>query len=127
MLILMKIGGATGRVGDPSGRMTERKPADIKQVEDNVVKLTESIQFFFSRAQEYARGRLQEYDLPISPMRSPCVLSNLEWHEKFTMLDFLQYIGKHVRVNTMLNRERFAIRNFFLFCCLCFCLVSEPG
>lgn len=103
----MKIGGATGRVGDPSGRTTERKSADIKQVEDNVVKLTENIQSFFCRAQEYARGRLQEYGLPIPPMRSPQVLSNLEWHEKFTMLDFLQYVGKRVRVNTMLNRERF--------------------
>ncbi|KAF9450444.1 tyrosyl-tRNA synthetase [Macrolepiota fuliginosa MF-IS2] len=103
--IIPLIGGATGRVGDPSGRLTERKPADIKQVEDNVVKLTESIQFFFSRALEYAKSRLGAHGSPVPAMQSPAVLSNLEWHEKFTMLDFLQFVGKHVRVNTMLNRE----------------------
>ncbi len=107
--------------------MTERKPADIKQVEDNVVKLTESIQFFFSRAVEYAKGRLQESGLPVPSMQSPRVISNLEWHEKFTMLDFLQFVGKHVRVNTMLNRERFVTCNLFLSCCLCFCSVFEFG
>lgn len=99
-------------MGDPSGRLTERKPADLKQVEDNVVKLTESIQFFFGRALEYAKSRLQEYGSPVSSMQNPAVLNNLEWHKKFTMLDFLQHVGKHVRVNTMLNRERYAITNF---------------
>ncbi|KXN92446.1 Tyrosine--tRNA ligase 1 [Leucoagaricus sp. SymC.cos] len=103
--IIPLIGGATGRVGDPSGRSMERKQADIQQVEENVVKLTQSIQIFFGRALDYARNRLEEYGSPVSHLQSPTVLSNLMWHEKFTMLDFLRDVGKHVRVNTMLNRE----------------------
>ncbi|KAJ3567172.1 hypothetical protein NP233_g6537 [Leucocoprinus birnbaumii] len=103
--IIPLIGGATGRVGDPSGRLTERTQADIQQIEDNVIKLTASIQFFFGRALDYAKRRLEDYGSPVSSLQSPTVLSNLVWHEKFIMLDFLRDIGKHVRVNTMLNRE----------------------
>jgi tyrosyl-tRNA synthetase len=110
----LQIGGATGRVGDPSGRLTERTQADIRQVEDNVVKLTENIQFFFARALEYAQSRLQEYGSPVPPLIAPSVLSNLTWHEKFTMLDFLRDVGKRVRVNTMLNRERYINSPYFL-------------
>jgi tyrosyl-tRNA synthetase len=36
----------------------------------------------------------------------PVVESNLKWHSQLTMLDFLQSVGIHARVNTMLNRER---------------------
>ncbi|CAA7261612.1 unnamed protein product [Cyclocybe aegerita] len=97
-----KIGGATGRVGDPSGRLTERQPADIKKVEDNVVNLTSSIQLFFKRALPYARSRIQ-LDEAVSV--EPQVVSNLQWHETFTLLDFLAKVGLHARVNAMMNRE----------------------
>jgi tyrosyl-tRNA synthetase len=100
---MYQIGGATGRVGDPSGRLVERRMADAKQVEDNVVNLTSSIQAFFERAYLYAGSRLS---LDSCVMSAPVVRSNLDWHESFTLLDFLQTVGVHARVNTMLNRER---------------------
>lgn len=103
--IIPLIGGATGRVGDPSGRSTERTQADIQQIEENVIKLTESIQSFFGRALDYAQKKLETDGSPVLPLQNPSVLSNLVWHEKFSMLDFLRDVGKHVRVNTMLNRE----------------------
>ncbi|KAJ3516848.1 hypothetical protein NLJ89_g864 [Agrocybe chaxingu] len=103
-----KIGGATGRVGDPSGRLTERQPADTKKVEDNVVNLTSSIQIFFKRALPYACSRIQ-LDEAVSV--EPQVVSNLQWHESFTLLDFLAKVGLHARVNAMMNRERL-VRKF---------------
>lgn len=36
----------------------------------------------------------------------PVITSNLAWHESFTLLDFLQKVGIHARVNTMMNRDR---------------------
>lgn len=100
-----QIGGATGQVGDPSGRLTERLQADVQQIEDNVPKLAKSIQLFFGRALDYVRNKLEYSSAPTLPLQSPSVLSNLMWHDKLTMLDFLRDVGKHVRVNAMLSRE----------------------
>ncbi|KAF8910328.1 hypothetical protein CPB85DRAFT_684029 [Mucidula mucida] len=94
------IGGATGRVGDPSGRTKERSPADIRQVEHNVLQLTDGVKQFFRGASAYASKR------GFSPIRDDIdVKSNLSWYENFKLLDFLQQVGVHARVNTMLARE----------------------
>ncbi|KAF9012357.1 hypothetical protein BDQ17DRAFT_1496704 [Cyathus striatus] len=100
--IIPLIGGATGRIGDPSGRLVERQLADIQQVDANVHSLTTSIHNFFSRALAYAASRFEKDGVACA---EPNVTSNLEWHHDFTMLDFLQHVGVHARVNTMLNRE----------------------
>lgn len=100
--IIPLIGGATGRIGDPSGRLVERQPADTKQVEDNAASLTRSIQAFFTRAVGYAVRRVGHTHLGPDAV----VTNNLQWHESVNMLDFLQHVGIHARVNTMLNRER---------------------
>ncbi|KAF8070477.1 hypothetical protein FPV67DRAFT_1755986 [Lyophyllum atratum] len=100
--VIPLIGGATGRVGDPSGRSTERQPADTKRVADNVTSLTESIKTFFRRALVYADTRVA-HDEELSV--EPSVANNLKWHEGINFLDFLQTVGVHARVNTMLNRE----------------------
>ncbi|KAG6911138.1 hypothetical protein DXG01_003878 [Tephrocybe rancida] len=100
--IIPLIGGATGRVGDPSGRLTERQPADIKQVGDNVNSLTEGIRTFFKRASGYAQARGVNLE---GLVMEPSVTSNLLWHEDINLLEFLRTVGIHARVNTMLNRE----------------------
>lgn len=96
-------------MGDPSGRSTERQQADIQQVDDNVAVLTKNVETFFSNALEYAKRRLENYGSPPTPFKNPTVLSNLKWHKNFTMLDFLRDVGKQVRMNTMLNRERYRL------------------
>ncbi|KAJ3735734.1 hypothetical protein DFJ43DRAFT_1113420 [Lentinula guzmanii] len=100
--IIPLIGGATGLVGDPSGRKTEREPVNVAQVERNVDLLTENIRAFFRRGLLYAKSRL----LSVSGITSdPEVKSNLEWHKNFTMLEFLREVGVHARINTMLSKE----------------------
>ncbi|KAK0212645.1 hypothetical protein DFS33DRAFT_1247892 [Desarmillaria ectypa] len=97
------IGGATGLVGDPSGRLTERSPADVGLVHGNVLALSRGITRFFRGAFEYAGNRLPG---GFRPMRDEVhVKSNLEWYENFGILEFLQRVGVNARVNTMLNRE----------------------
>lgn len=71
-------------------------------MEDNVNSLTTSIYNFFKRSFIYADGRIvQNKDL----FSEPVVESNLQWHKGVNMLEFLQKIGVHARVNAMLNRE----------------------
>ncbi|KAG5653986.1 hypothetical protein H0H81_008568 [Sphagnurus paluster] len=100
--VIPLIGGATGRVGDPSGRLTERQPADSSQVASNVTSLTQSINTFFHRAFRYADARTTHNE---ELSAQPVVTSNLDWHATINLLDFLQSVGHHARVNTMLNRE----------------------
>ncbi|KAF8829199.1 hypothetical protein HHX47_DHR3000585 [Lentinula edodes] len=100
--IIPLIGGATGLIGDPSGRKTERGPANAAQIERNVGLLSESIKSFFRSGLLYAKSRLPSASDITS---DPEVKSNLEWHQNFTMLEFLRVVGVHARVNTMLNKE----------------------
>lgn len=107
---LCQIGGATGRVGDPSGRKIERELAKTEQVEENARSLTNSITQFFERGLAYANSRMETVQQAHSGIR---ITNNLEWHDGFSLLGFLQEVGSYARVNTMLNRERYvpAIRH----------------
>jgi tyrosyl-tRNA synthetase len=84
------VGGATGLIGDPSGKSAERvlNPREI------VAQWVESI-----RAEE---SRFLDFDAGES---SALIVSNLEWTGPMLVLDFLRDIGKHFSVNRMLDRE----------------------
>ncbi|KAF8135393.1 hypothetical protein EV363DRAFT_1159128 [Boletus edulis] len=100
--VITLIGGATGLVGDPSGRMTERQLAEETQIELNTPKLTQAIQKFFSSAATYAKDRLSAQSSTLPPLR---VLNNLSWLKDVNLLDFLRTTGIHFRVNNMLTRD----------------------
>jgi tyrosyl-tRNA synthetase len=84
------VGGATGLIGDPSGKSAERvlNPREI------VAQWVERI-----RAEE---SRFLDFDAGES---SALIVSNLEWTGPMLVLDFLRDIGKHFSVNRMLDRE----------------------
>ncbi|KAG1870147.1 hypothetical protein DFJ58DRAFT_764890 [Suillus subalutaceus] len=83
---LALIGGATGLVGDPSGRMIERSLSEKAQIESNTVKLTDSIQQFFSRATEYALDKAPS----LTTFTQLQVVNNLDWLKELNLLDFLR-------------------------------------
>jgi len=84
------VGGATGLIGDPSGKSAERalNPREV------VAQWVERI-----RAEE---SRFLDFDAGES---SALIVSNLEWTGEMLVLDFLRDIGKHFSVNRMLDRE----------------------
>ncbi|CAD6576571.1 MAG: tyrosyl-tRNA synthetase [Tremellales sp. Tagirdzhanova-0007] len=99
------IGGATGSIGDPSGRSTERPILSPSQLQENVQGITAQVHRFFARGHEYMdesptlkgkerEGRSQER-----------VLNNLDWFSSMGILDFLRDVGKLARVNVILARE----------------------
>ncbi|KAL7419042.1 tyrosyl-tRNA synthetase [Cryptotrichosporon argae] len=126
---LALIGGATGSIGDPSGRSTERQALDPAALQHNVDGITAQIHRFFRRAGEYAerrRGGLVEPGARSAPRaadRIPAagggradrameikegevhVVNNLEWTRDVTLLDFLRDVGKLARVGVMLQRD----------------------
>ncbi|CDO74466.1 hypothetical protein BN946_scf184979.g21 [Trametes cinnabarina] len=95
-------GGATGLIGDPSGRSTERPLSAKETIEYNVSQLTAGIIRFFEGAMEYAKKRLPSSSTAIPP---PNVQNNLNWLKDLNLLEFLRTVGFHSRVNIMLARE----------------------
>jgi tyrosyl-tRNA synthetase len=84
------VGGATGLVGDPSGKSAERVLNPRELVADWVTKLGAEINRF----------------LDFDPGPSGALLvSNLDWTQELTALEFLRDIGKHFPVSQMLSRE----------------------
>jgi tyrosyl-tRNA synthetase len=84
------VGGATGLIGDPSGKSAERvlNPYEV------VAQWVERIRGEMSRFLDFGSGE-----------NSALVVSNLDWTESLSALDFLRDIGKHFSVNRMLDRE----------------------
>jgi tyrosyl-tRNA synthetase len=84
------VGGATGLIGDPSGKSTER-----------VLNSREVVAGWVNRI----RAEVGQF-LDFSPgPASAIAVSNLDWTGELSVLDFLRDIGKHFSVNQMLSRE----------------------
>ena len=88
------IGGATGTIGDPSGRTTERTLQTMDQVQNNVDALTAQMKKLF----------LNEGDTGLR------MVNNYDWTKNITILDFLRDFGKNFSVNTMLAKDIVASR-----------------
>ncbi|MGO9189373.1 MAG: tyrosine--tRNA ligase [Streptosporangiaceae bacterium] len=84
------VGGATGLIGDPSGKSTER----VLNPREVVGQWVERIRGEVSRFLDFDTGE-----------SSALVVSNLDWTGDMHVLDFLRDIGKHFSVNRMLDRE----------------------
>jgi len=85
------VGGATGRIGDPSGKSEERKLLDEETLQRNV---------------DGVRRQLERF-LDFSPdAPNPAVLlDNYEWFADFKLLDFMREAGKHVTVSYMMAKD----------------------
>jgi tyrosyl-tRNA synthetase len=84
------VGGATGLIGDPSGKSAER----VLNPREVVAEWTQRL-----RAQV---EHILDFDAGAS---SVLLVSNLDWTQELSALDFLREIGKHFSVNQMLARE----------------------
>jgi tyrosyl-tRNA synthetase len=83
-------GGATGMIGDPGGRSSERNLLDRASLDRNLAAITGQLE----RLLDFADGPNQAR-----------LVDNRDWTEPIGVLDFLRDVGKHVTVNTMLAKE----------------------
>ncbi|MCC0181426.1 tyrosine--tRNA ligase [Aeromonas hydrophila] len=84
------VGGATGLIGDPSFKATERNLNSAETVQGWVASLSAQIKAL----------------LPASDgLAAPLLVNNADWMGQMSALDFLRDIGKHFSVNAMLARE----------------------
>ncbi len=87
--VLVLIGGATGLIGDPSGKSEERNLETIDTV----------------KARGHAMQRQIEGFLNAADGPPPKFVNNIDWLGDFKLLDFLRDIGKHFSVNEMIHKD----------------------
>jgi tyrosyl-tRNA synthetase len=84
------VGGATGMVGDPSGKSAERNLLDEKTLNHNLTCQRKQLEKFL----DFNCGE-----------NSASIVNNYDWFKSFTFLDFIRDVGKHISVNYMLAKD----------------------
>jgi tyrosyl-tRNA synthetase len=88
-------GGATGTIGDPSGKSEERNLITKEQVEANIKCIEQQIHRFLD-FNSSSTGAL--------------LVNNADWFSQFSYIDFLRDVGKHFSVNVMLAKDSVKMR-----------------
>ncbi|MDC8002791.1 tyrosine--tRNA ligase [Aureisphaera galaxeae] len=85
------VGGATGMIGDPSGKSAERNLLDEATLRHN---------------QECVRTQLSQFlDFTSGADNEAVMVNNYDWMKEFSFLDFIRDVGKHITVNYMMAKD----------------------
>ncbi len=85
------VGGATGMIGDPSGKSQERNLLDEKTLRHNQESIKKQLAKFLDFESDNANAAL--------------LVNNYDWMKEFSFLDFIRDIGKHITVNYMMAKD----------------------
>lgn len=88
---IVLLGGATGMIGDPSGKSLERNLLDAESLKHN---------------QEALKKQLSKFlDFSDDKPNAAILVNNYDWMSQFSFLDFIRDIGKHITVNYMMAKD----------------------
>lgn len=85
------VGGATGMIGDPSGKSAERNLLDREAIERNCAGIRRQLEMFL--------------DFDESKPNAAVMVNNYDWLRDYTFLDFIRDVGKHITIGYMLSKE----------------------
>lgn len=85
------VGGATGMIGDPSGKSTERNFLDEKTLRHNQEAIKKQLAHFL--------------DFDSGEKNAAVLVNNYDWMKDFSFLDFIRDVGKHITVNFMMAKD----------------------
>ncbi|CAI9777996.1 unnamed protein product [Fraxinus pennsylvanica] len=88
--VVALVGGATGRVGDPSGKSIERPELDLLSLDRNVSRISTTISRILGRNQG---------------AKCFTILNNYDWWKDVKLLDFLKEVGRFARMGVMMSKE----------------------
>ncbi|MFP3918683.1 tyrosine--tRNA ligase [Lysinibacillus telephonicus] len=92
---ILLVGGATGMIGDPSGRSTERNLLTAEQIDKNVAGLKKQMERIFDFGEEQNSAQL---------------VNNYDWISKLNVIEFLRDYGKLININYLLAKDTIASR-----------------
>jgi tyrosyl-tRNA synthetase len=85
------IGGATGMIGDPTGKSAERNLLTMEDIQKNIAGIQKQLERFLDFSPELS-----------NPAE---LINNYEWLKDYSFLDFIRDIGKHININYMLAKD----------------------
>ena len=85
------VGGATGMIGDPSGKSQERNLLDVTTIEHNCNGIRNQLGRFLDFSSTSPNGAV--------------MVNNYDWFKSFSFLDFIRDVGKHIPVNYMMAKD----------------------
>ena len=85
------VGGATGMIGDPSGKSSERNLLDEKTLRHNQEAIKEQLSHFL--------------DFTSNAENAAVLVNNYDWMKNFSFLEFIRDVGKHITVNYMMAKD----------------------
>lgn len=85
------VGGATGMVGDPSGKSAERNLLDKNTLDKNVAAVKQQLSRFLN--------------FNVTDGNAAELVNNYDWFQSITFLDFIRDVGKHISVNYMMAKD----------------------
>lgn len=85
------VGGATGMIGDPTGKSSERNLLDREVIDKNCDGIRKQLEKFL--------------DFDESKPHAAVLLNNYDWLKDYTFLDFIRDVGKHITINYMLSKD----------------------
>lgn len=84
------VGGATGMVGDPSGKSKERNLLDEKTLNHNLQAVKAQLEKFL----DFKNGK-----------NAAVIVNNFDWFKEISFLDFIRNVGKHMSINYMMAKD----------------------
>jgi len=87
---IVLVGGATGRVGDPSGKTEERQLLSVDDINHNLESQKKQLMNFLN------------FDEGVNKAE---VVNNYDWFKDYNFLDFIRDVGKHITINYMLAKD----------------------
>ncbi len=85
------VGGATGMIGDPSGKSQERNLLDVETIRKNCDGIRKQLERFLNFSDGEVNGAV--------------MVNNYDWFKDFSFLDFIRDAGKHISINYMLAKD----------------------
>ena len=87
---IILVGGATGMVGDPSGKSKERNLLDEATLEKNLSSIRKQLEKFLN------------FDCGSN---SAEIVNNFDWFKNYSFLEFIRDVGKHISINYMMSKD----------------------
>ena len=88
---IVLLGGATGMIGDPSFKSQDRKLLTLEEIQHNQACIKKQLSHFM--------------DFETEAENKALVLNNYDWNSKWSFLDFIRDVGKHITVNYMMAKD----------------------
>lgn len=85
------LGGATGMIGDPSGKSAERNLLDMETLQNNIAGIRSQLEKFIEFGDDKPNGAV--------------MVNNYDWLKDYTFLNFIRDVGKHITVGYMMAKD----------------------